>query len=147
MVSCVYHRSTMKDVEVLDGWWGFYPLGRHARATIPVDFTGPNILRITVVSVGGTFWLLVPCMKKLHRKLLHHLKGLRMILSSACTLTGRQPRPRGFCGCSYPSNVCQLGSGVDFVVIDAKVASCCACSHVVGDWFVPAAGSSLHVHH
>ncbi len=61
MVSCVYHRSIMKDGEVLDDWWGLYQLGRHARVTIPVDLTGPNILLITVVSIGGTFWLLVQC--------------------------------------------------------------------------------------
>ncbi len=27
----------LKDGEVLDGWWDSYPLGRHARVTIPVD--------------------------------------------------------------------------------------------------------------
>ncbi len=38
--------AVVKDEEVLGGgWWGLYPLGRHARITIPVDLTGPNILR------------------------------------------------------------------------------------------------------
>ncbi len=58
----------MKNGEVLDGWWGLYPLKRHARVTIPVDWTGPNILLIKVVSVGGTFWLLVQCMRKFHTR-------------------------------------------------------------------------------
>ncbi len=42
MVSCVYHRSIIKDEEVLDGWLGLYPLGQHARVTLPVDLTGPK---------------------------------------------------------------------------------------------------------
>ncbi len=29
---------------------------------------GPNILLIKVVSVGGTFWLLVPCLRKIHTR-------------------------------------------------------------------------------
>ncbi len=58
----------LKDRAVLDGWWGLYPLERHDRVTIPVDLTGPNILLIKVVSVGGTFRLLVPCMRKLHTR-------------------------------------------------------------------------------
>ncbi len=28
---------SLKDGEVLDGWWDSYPLGRHARVTIPID--------------------------------------------------------------------------------------------------------------
>ncbi len=31
MDSCVYHRSIMKDGEVLDGWLGLYAFGLHAR--------------------------------------------------------------------------------------------------------------------
>ncbi len=30
--------------------------------------TGTNILLIRVVSVGGTIWLLVPCMRKVHTR-------------------------------------------------------------------------------
>ncbi len=56
--------NAMTDGEFLGGWWGFYPLGRHARVTIPVDFAGPNILLMKVVPVGGIFWLLEPCVKK-----------------------------------------------------------------------------------
>ncbi len=33
MVLGGYHRSIMKDGAVPDGWWGLYPLGRHARVT------------------------------------------------------------------------------------------------------------------
>ncbi len=29
-------RQIVKNGEVLDGWWGLYPLGRRARVTIPV---------------------------------------------------------------------------------------------------------------
>ncbi len=47
------HTSILKDGQVLDDWWGFYPLGRHARVTVPVVLTGPNILLIKVVSRGN----------------------------------------------------------------------------------------------
>ncbi len=67
-VSCVYPRYITKDGEVLDDWWGSYPLGRYARATIPVDLTGLNKQHFKEVSVGGTFWLLVPCLWKLHTR-------------------------------------------------------------------------------
>ncbi len=37
-VSCVYHRCIRKEGEALDGWWGLYPLERHARVTMPVNW-------------------------------------------------------------------------------------------------------------
>ncbi len=32
----------MKEDEVLDDYWGFYPLGRHAHVTIPVNRLDPT---------------------------------------------------------------------------------------------------------
>ncbi len=60
----------MKDGEVLDGGWDLYPLGQHARVTIPVDLTGPNILLASdkQLAVGGISWCLVPCMSKFHTR-------------------------------------------------------------------------------
>ncbi len=40
------------------------PCSHHTTSQV----TGPNILLISVVSVGGTFWLLVPCMRKVHTR-------------------------------------------------------------------------------
>ncbi len=47
---------------------GFIPLGRRARVTIPVKWLEPTYYLIIRVSVGGTFWLLVPCMRKVHTR-------------------------------------------------------------------------------
>ncbi len=58
----------MKDRGVLDDCWGLYPLGRHARVTIPVDLTGPNTLLIKAVSVRVTLSLMESCMIKLHAR-------------------------------------------------------------------------------
>ncbi len=62
-------RIGLKDSEVLDGWWDLYPLGRHDRVTKPVDWLDPTTCKLTgSVTVGGTFWLLLPCMRKLHTR-------------------------------------------------------------------------------
>ncbi len=47
-----------------------YPLGRHARVTIQIDLTGPNIVLASYkqLLVWGTFWIPVPCIRKLHTK-------------------------------------------------------------------------------
>ncbi len=36
--------------------------------------TGPNILLAQVVTVGGTLWFLVPCMRKLHDRPVEHIR-------------------------------------------------------------------------
>ncbi len=58
----------MKDVKVLNGFSGIHTTwttcSRHNTNQVIVT----SILLIRVVAAGGTFWLLVPCMRKVHTR-------------------------------------------------------------------------------
>ncbi len=58
----------MKDVKVLNGFSGIYTTWTTCSRHNTNQVIGTNILLIKVVSVGGTFWLLVPYMRKVHTR-------------------------------------------------------------------------------
>ncbi len=58
----------MKDVKVLNGFSGIYTTWTTCSRHNTNQVIGTNILLIRVGSVGGTFWLLIPCMRKVHTR-------------------------------------------------------------------------------
>ncbi len=58
----------MKDVKVLNGFSGIYTTWMTCSRHNTNQVIGTNILLVRVISVGGTFWLLVPCMRKVHMR-------------------------------------------------------------------------------
>ncbi len=67
-VSCVYHRSMNEGCKSSRWFSGMYTTWTTYSRHNTNQVIGTNILLIRVVSVGGTFWLLVPCMRKVHTK-------------------------------------------------------------------------------